>query len=47
LRAGGINPLDVAKHTLPMVGLSLVAGAGEIRESVKDTVLKTVMPDAQ
>jgi hypothetical protein len=30
-----------------MVGLSLVAGAGEIKETMKDTVLKTVMPDAK
>jgi hypothetical protein len=29
-----------------MVGATLVEGVGGVRDSMKDTVLKTVMPDA-
>jgi hypothetical protein len=30
-----------------MVGASLVVGAGDVRDTIKDTVLKTVISDAE
>ncbi len=38
----GIDAVDVAKHTLPMIGNSLVAEAGSAAGSFRDTVMKTV-----
>ena len=41
----GIDSLDVVKHTLPMLGASLVAEAGGAADSLKDTVLNTLTGD--
>ena len=46
-RAGGIDFVDVVKHSVPMVGKTLVAGAGELAGTMKETVINTIMSDSQ